>query len=197
MHPNPAFRADGDLLEAAAAIGLAHIFVGLPEPAVAHAPVTRHGDCLRFHLARSNRITRHLDGASVVASIQGVHGYISAGWYRPAPDGVPTWNYQAIEVEGRCTRLDADGLLAQLDALAARHEPQANPAAPWTRDKMDDAALAGLLRGIHGFEIAVTAIRGTAKLSQNRSAGDRAGVIAGLRASGADALAAAVVAAHA
>jgi len=199
MHPNPAFRdagsGDGGLLDAAAAIGLAHIFVGLPAPMVVHAPVTRHGDTLRFHVARSNRIAAHLDGAAVLASVQGDHGYISAGWYAPGPDQVPTWNYRAIEIEGRCTALDPPALIEQLDALAAAHEPRTNPAAPWTRAKMAPGPLAAMLRAIRGFEIAVTAVRATAKLSQNRTAADRAGVVAGLRAIGDHPLATAVTAA--
>ena len=197
MHPNPAFREGGDLLEAAVAIGFAHIFVGLPAPVVAHAPVTRHGDTLRFHVARANRITRHLDGAPVVLSLQSVEGYVSAGWYTPGPDQVPTWNYRTIEVEGRCTTLDEAGLLEQLDALADRHEARVNPATAWTRAKMDPARVADLLRGIRGFEVAVAAIRGTAKLGQNRTDADRNGAVAGLRANGFDALATAMAAFHA
>ena len=44
-----------------------------------------------------------------------------------------------------------------------------------------------MLRAIVGIEIAVDRLVGKWKLSQNRSAADRAGVVAGLQAGGADA----------
>ena len=44
-----------------------------------------------------------------------------------------------------------------------------------------------MLRAIVGIEIEVTRLQGKWKVSQNRSAGDRAGVVAGLDALGYDA----------
>jgi len=41
-----------------------------------------------------------------------------------------------------------------------------------------------MLRGIVGVEIPIVRLAGKAKLSQNRSAADIAGVVAGLRADG-------------
>lgn len=191
MHPNPAFRPDpATLLDAAAAIGFAHLFVATPAgPKVAHAPVTRHGDRLRFHLARANPLHPHLDGATLLASIAGPEGYISPNWYVRPGNQVPTWNYVAIEIEGIARALPEAGLLDQLDTLADRHEPRPGP---WTRAKTDPAAIAAMLRAIEGFEIEVTAIRGTTKLSQNKGTADRQGVVAGLRTRGEDALAAAM-----
>lgn len=193
MHPDPAFRPDqASLLEQAAAIGFAHLFVATPTgPMVAHAPLTPHGDRLRFHLARYNRLHPHLDGATVLASIGGQDGYISPNWYERPGNQVPTWNYVTIEVEGIARSLPEAALLDQLDTLADRHEPRP---APWTRAKTDPAAIATMLRAIEGFEIEVTAIRGTTKLSQNKNAADRAGVIAGLRDRGEYALADAMAA---
>lgn len=78
--------------------------------------------------------------------------------------------------------LDEAALIAQLDALAALHEPSVNPGAPWTRDKTDPAVFAKMLRAIRGFAVEITAIRGTTKLGQNKRPEDRTGVIVGLRA---------------
>lgn len=191
MHPNPKFRPDpATLLDQAAAIGFAHLFVTAPSgPMVAHAPVTRHGAHLRFHLARANPAHPHLNGARVLASIAGPDGYVSPNWYERPGNQVPTWNYVAVEVEGVARALPEVGLLEQLDALADRHEPRPGP---WTRAKTDPAVIAALLRAIEGFEIEVLDARGTTKLSQNKSAADRAGVVAGLRARGQSALAAAM-----
>ncbi len=191
MHPNPAFRPDqAVLLDQAAAIGFAHLFVATPAgPMVAHAPVTRHGDRLRFHLARANRLHPHLHGAAVLASLAGPEGYVSPNWYIRPGNQVPTWNYVAVEVEGVARGVPEADLLDHLDVLADTHEPRPDP---WTRAKTDPAAIAAMLRAIEGFELEVAAIRGTTKLSQNKSEADRAGVVAGLLAQGHGALASAM-----
>jgi transcriptional regulator len=196
MHPNPAFRAGDDaaVLQMAARIGFAHILLVTSEgPMAVHAPIVAAGDhAVRFHIARGNRAFRHLDGARLLLSIAGADGYISPNWYAdPAPQ-VPTWNYTAIELEGTARLIDEDGLIAQLDALASLHEPRVLPENPWTRDKMDDARFRQMLRAIAGFEVVVDTVRSTQKLSQNKSADDRARVIAGLARSGNAALAAAM-----
>ena len=194
MHPNPAFRPDhAILLERAAAIGFAHLFAGTPAgPMVAHVPVTRHGDELRLHLARANRLHPHLDGATVLASVAGPNGYITPSWYAHPHNQVPTWNYIAVEVEGVARALPENELLAQLDALADRHEPRPDP---WTRARTDPAVVAAMLHGIQGFAISVTAIRGTDKLHQHKGPEDRARVAAALRRQGNSALADAMAAA--
>ena len=46
-----------------------------------------------------------------------------------------------------------------------------------------DAYVTGQLRAIVGIELQITRVEGKAKLSQNRSADYRAGVVAGLSAS--------------
>jgi transcriptional regulator len=193
VHPNPAFRPQDDeaLLDWVDATGFAHLFAATPDgPMVAHAPIVRSGPrTFRFHLARGNRLVRHLAGARLLASVAGVEGYISPNWYAPSAKQVPTWNYVAAELEGPVRALDTDALVAQLDALAARHEPRVLPANPWTRAKMDDATFRQLLGAIIGFELEVEAIRGTVKLGQNKAPADIAGAIAGLEASGNVALA--------
>lgn len=193
MHPNPSFRADtADMLARAAAIGFAHIICSTPDGLmVAHAPLTLHGERVRFHVARANRIAPHLDGAALLLSVVGVHGYVSPNWYQAPGDQVPTWNYVAIEIEGHAAATDDAALVEQLDRLAETHEPRPGP---WTRDKTDADTFAKMLRAIRGYELTVTGVRGTTKLSQNKSAADRAGVIAGLQARGERALAQAMAA---
>jgi transcriptional regulator len=184
VHPNPAFRGDGDLLARVAEIGFATVFVAGDLPCMVHAPVTRHGERLRFHVARANRVSDRLDGTRVLANVTGPDSYISPNWYAAPLDQVPTWNYEAIEIEGSCTRLDEAALIEQLDVLALTHETLVNPRAPWSRSKMDPTLFTRMLGGICGFELAIDDLRSTCKLSQNKSAADRAGVIAGLRSAG-------------
>ncbi len=128
----------------------------------------------------------------MIASITGVEGYISPNWYADPGNQVPTWNYVAVELEGVVHPLDEDALIAQLDALAASHEPRVIPDSPWNRDKMDDARFRAMLRAIAGFELRIDAVRGTTKLSQNKPAADRDQVIDRLQASGNGSLATAM-----
>ncbi|MDB5689000.1 MAG: hypothetical protein JWL91_876 [Sphingomonas bacterium] len=198
MHPAPAFAwADEAAMRGfVAGHALAHLFVSGPGgAAVAHAPVLVTERGLQFHLPRRNRATPLIDGATVIASIAGPDAYISPGWYASA-DQVPTWNYVAVEAEGRATPLDQAALIAHLDALSAAHEARLAPRPAWTRAKMAEGRFEAMLAGIVGFDLDVAAWRGTRKLSQNRRADDVAGVVAGLEATGNGGMAALVAQAN-
>ena len=193
MHPDPAFRPkDADLAALLVReIGFAAIFAGTPDgPRVAHAPVVLGADdrTLQFHLSRGNGLTKHLDGATALAVVQGPDAYVSASWY-VAADQVPTWNYVAVEMEGVVRKLDRDALTSQLDTLSADHETRVGANPPWTRDKASPAIISKLTDAIVGFELTISAWRPTLKLSQNKSADERARVIEGLKAQGHGALA--------
>ena len=193
MHPNSAFRPrQDDLAELLVReIGFAAIFAATPDgPRVAHAPVVLSEDraTLQFHLARGNALTRHLDGATALAVVQGPEAYVSASWYADA-DQVPTWNYVAIEMEGVVRKLDDAALIAQLDTLSANHEARIGANPPWTRDKMNPALFSKMTGAIIGFELRITAWRPTIKLSQNKPADERGRVAKGLDATGHGALA--------
>ena len=198
MHPNRAFRFPDDAaaLAWAGQRGFAHIFAHTPEgPMVAHAPLTPAGERhFRFHVARGNRIARHLDGASVLLSLSDADGYISPSWYADpfSPTQVPTWNYIAVELTGTARLLDDGELTDQLDTLAALHEPRVSPDLPWTRAKTDPVYFRKLLAAIIGFEVTVDTVRSTAKLSQHKSEADTVGILAGLDRSGNAALAEAI-----
>jgi transcriptional regulator len=184
VHPNPKFRIDDEaaLRATVLEIGVVHLFAMTPAgPMVAHAPVTPTPEGhFRFHLARGNRITAHLDGASVVASAMGPNGYVSPDWYADSHNQVPTWNYVSVEIEGVCAELDRVALIDQIDALSALHEARLLPKQPWTMEKVEDGHRDRMLSALRCFELRVTAIRGNRKLSQNKTAADRAGVIAAL-----------------
>jgi transcriptional regulator len=193
MHPNSAFRPkQDDLAELLVReIGFAAIFAATPDgPRVAHAPVVlgEDRDTLQFHLARGNALTRHLDGATALAVVQGPDAYVSASWYADA-DQVPTWNYVAIEMEGRVRKLHDAELVAQLDTLSAQHEARVGANPPWTRAKMNAALFSKMTGAITGFELRIAAWRPTIKLSQNKSADERERVAKGVEASGHGALA--------
>ncbi len=122
--------------------------------------------------------------------VNGPDGYISPRWY---PDGgadqVPSWNYAAVELEGRVRRMDDDGLLGQVIALSDKHEARIAEGEPWTIDKLSDLRRIGLLKAIVGFELEVQGWRETLKLSQNKGAESAAALADGLEAEGAVAIA--------
>ena len=197
MHPDRAFAWDdrAGALAFVATHAFAHVFAATPEgPRVAHVPVLVAGDGLRFHLANRNALTPHLAGATALASVAGDGTYVSPNWYVDGAKQVPTWNYRAVEVEGVVRRLTDDELVALLDASTAEHEARAGE--NWTRAKMDPARFTAMTRAITGFELPATVVRATAKLSQNKSAADAAGVAAGLTAIGRSAAVAAILAAQ-
>ena len=193
MHPNPSFRTeDRALFEALITeTGFGTVFLTTPDgPRVAHVPLllTETGT-LRFHLALGNALTRHLDGAQALAVVNGPDGYISARWYAD-PDQVPTWNYIALEMQGLVRRMDRTELLALLGDVSAHHEARIADGTAWTMDKMARIKRDRMMDMIVGFELTVEAWRPTFKLSQNKSAEERARMIAGLKAAGSPAIAA-------
>lgn len=193
MHPNMAFRSeDRALFETLIEeIGFGMVFATTPDgPRVAHVPLLSTGDgAVQFHLARGNALTAHLNGMTALAVVNGPDGYVSARWYEDK-GRVPTWNYVAIELEGRVRRMDAEGLLSLLEGLSDRHEARIIEGDFWKIDKVPEDKLRGMLAAIVGFELEIQAWRPTLKLSQNVSAEDRERVIAGLEASGSTAVAA-------
>ncbi len=192
MHPNSSFRwEDRESLRAFAnEIGFGMVFSGTPDgPRVAHVPfVFLDEDRIGFHLARGNGLSKHLDSAQAVFVVNGPEAYISPDWYG-LDDQVPTWNYLALELEGHITKLDHDGLVAQVDALSAAQEARLLPKPVWTRDKMADGIFDKMLSAIIGFELRITAWRGTAKLGQNKPAEARSRVAEALDAQGRKAVA--------
>jgi transcriptional regulator len=150
-------------------------------PFVSHLPFLSDRDerVLHCHVARANPQWQQLAAsAGVLAIFTGPHGYVSPTWYEEP--GVPTWNYAVVHVHGEARAMDDTASTRRhVEALAAKFERRT--AAPWI-----PAYDARRLQGIVGIEISVTELTGKFKLSQNRSAADRAGVVAQLTASGAD-----------
>lgn len=192
MHPNAAFRwEDRDAMRAFVADQpFGQLFAATPDgPRVAHLPVVWHDeDHLRFHVARGNGITRHLGGATALFVVNGPDAYVSPDWYG-IDNQVPTWNYIAVELEGVVRKLSADELVAQLDSLSENQEARLAPKTPWTRDKMVAGYFDKLTSAITGFELRITAWRGTVKLGQNKDATVRCAVADALDAQGRRAMA--------
>jgi transcriptional regulator len=139
-----------------------------------------HGT-LRGHVARANPLWRHA-GAQALAVFTGPEAYISPGWYPSKQEHgkvVPTWNYTMVQARGTLRAVDdAQWLRDFVGRLTERHE--ATQAQPWSVDDAPADYVQHLLRAIVGIEIALTSLVGKWKVSQNRSAAERAGVARGL-----------------
>ena len=145
-----------------------------------------HG-VLRGHIARANPLWRQSGlEREALAIFQGPQVYISPSLY-PTKQGtgevVPTWDYAVVHAYGTLRFVqDVDWLMALLETLTDTHE-----STRWLPWKVADAPadyVRTMLGAIVGFEFSITRMTGKWKVSQNRNAADRRGVIDGLRAAG-------------
>ena len=144
----------------------------------------RHGT-LYGHLARANPQWKLPVIGDAMALFMGPDAYVSPSWYpskRQHGKAVPTWNYVAVHAYGPAEFFeDADRLLEVVMRLTNLHEqPRAER---WAVTDAPEAFIRAQLRGIIGLRLPIRQIEGKRKMSQNRSAEDRAGVAAGLAAS--------------
>ena len=142
--------------------------------------VGEHGS-LFGHVARANPQWR-MRGRSLVIA-RGPEGYISPSWYASKTEHgrvVPTWDYLTVHVHGvLVAHDDVEWLRVLVERLTQRHE--AGFPHPWSVADAPSKFVDGQLRAIVGVELVIERIEAKAKLSQNRSAADRDGVVAGLR----------------
>jgi transcriptional regulator len=142
---------------------------------------------LRGHVARANPLWQRA-GTIALAVFTGPEAYISPGWYASKKEHgkvVPTWNYTMVQARGVLRAVDdAPWLHALVNRLTDHHE--ATQATPWHVSDAPDDYVQQMLRAIVGIEIALTALVGKWKVSQNRSATDREGTARGLAAEHAD-----------
>jgi transcriptional regulator len=139
------------------------------------------------HVARPNPQARGaVAGVQALAIFQGPDAYVTPSWYatkRETGKVVPTWNYVAIHAYGQVEFFDAaDRLRAIVTRLTEREET--GRAEPWAVSDAPAGYVEGMLQGIVGFALPIARLEGKWKMSQNRPAADRAGVVAGLEADG-------------
>lgn len=157
-----------------------------PLPFLLDATVGERG-VLRVHLARANPQWRHLaQGAKMLVVFQGTDAYVTPSWYQTKKDHgkvVPTWNYVMVQVRGKVRIMDdPEWLHGQLSALTAEHEH--GRSAQWSINDAPADFIEMQKRAIVGIEIDIDEIAGKWKVSQNRPAADRVGVVTGFHEDG-------------
>lgn len=139
-------------------------------PWATHLPVFLEGKpegkfVLHGHLAKANPQWKNLDQAeNVLAVFQGPHAYISSSWY--THENVPTWNYIAIHVYGKARLIEGEELMHHLKSLVDQYET-GRPNRVHV-ENMTPSYLDGQIRALVGFELKITEVHASAKLSQNR-----------------------------
>lgn len=140
---------------------------------------------LRAHLARSNphwQLIAAQPDVPVLVVFQGPQAYVTPSWYQTKADTgkvVPTWNYVIVQVRGIATvHPEPEWILQQVSNMTNLHE--AGRHGPWAVSDAPDPYIAQQLRAIVGVEIAIAALDGKWKVSQNRPQADIAGVGAGM-----------------
>jgi len=152
-------------------------------PFVLDASGSRLG-VLKVHIARANPQWRELEARpEALVVFQGHDHYITPSWYATKQETgkvVPTWNYTMVQARGRAKIMDEAWLARQIEELTQTLEGPRDQ--PWAVGDAPADFIAMQRRAIVGIEIEILDIRGKWKVSQNRPAADRAGVIAGLEA---------------
>lgn len=203
----PSQRADEqacrDLLER---VGVGLWLTCAPEgaPSATLLPTMWDGGRLIAHASSHNRQFTGIDGeVACRVVVQGSDAYVSPRWY-PSVQGavhggtakgraegraVGTWDYEQAQIAGVLrTFTDRDRLRDDVTRLAHANDDQriaqGCPAdahrGPWRTDELPGDYFEAMLLGIVGLELEITDIVGRFKLAQNRTEGDREGIVAGL-----------------
>lgn len=146
-----------------------------------------HG-ALLGHVARNNEQWKCPAIGEALVIAHGVNGYVSPSYYATKAEHgrvVPTWNYLTLHVYGTLVvHDDPEWVRSLVERLTEKHE--AGREHPWAVSDAPADYIAGQLRAIVGIELQIKRVEAKAKFSQNRSAADVDGVVAGLAHDGFD-----------
>jgi transcriptional regulator len=138
---------------------------------------------LRGHISRANPQWRDFTpSVDALAIFAGHQHYITPTWYPGTKEHgkeVPTWNYVVVHAYGPLRVINDDQwLLKNVEKLTNIHE--AGSPVPWKVSDAPEDFIQSQLKGIVGLELSIQRLEGKWKVSQNRTAREREGVIEGL-----------------
>jgi transcriptional regulator len=138
---------------------------------------------LRGHVAKANPVWRNFSPTiEPLIIFQGPQAYISPSWYpskKITGEVVPTYNYLIVHGSGAMRIIhDREWLRGLVTRLTDRFEAGRN--ARWQVTDAPTPFIDKQLAAIVGIEIALSKLTGKWKVSQNRPAEDRSGVVQGL-----------------
>src|SRR5215470_19641836 len=128
------------------------------------------------HLAKANPHWQLRPIGEALAIFTGPDANVTLSWYATKQETgkvVPTWNYVAVHAYGPVEFFEeAHRLLDVVTRLTDLYErPRANP---WAVTDAPEQFIRAKLRGIVGLRMPIARLDGKRKMSQNRSAEDRA-----------------------
>lgn len=140
--------------------------------------------CLYGHITKTNLLNSitTLDAPWLIIFQDAGH-YISPNWYPSKAvthKEVPTWNYRSVHIRGQVSLLTApEALIEILSKLTVDFE--ASQPIPWSLSDAPAPYIQALCRAIVGIRLDIDDYQAQFKLSQNKTAENRAGVVAGLK----------------
>lgn len=148
------------------------------------------------HIARANphlALLARRPASPALVIFQGPSGFISGGFYADE-HAIPTWDHVTVHVHGMPRVLAPKYTLDVLEETVAHFEARAGSSWRLDRRRSDLPAMAAQ---VAAFEISVSRIEATLKLSQNIPSEERKRVVTALRSRGDHVLADAIQAANA
>lgn len=147
-------------------------------PWATHIPLMLSHDAdgkaiLSGHVSKANGQWKSIEGQEILAIFSGPHAYISSSWYDH--ENVSTWNYTAVHAYGRARLVTGEELAQALSKLTDHYEQQSEK--PVSVAGMSPGYFESQVRGLVGFEIAVTEFQAVRKLSQNRDDANHAQIV--------------------
>jgi transcriptional regulator len=136
------------------------------------------------HISAQNPQRSTFDGKqTAVIVFRGPQGYISPTWYAQT-EATPTWNFSVVHASGRPTAVTGKEQTRELlSRLIAKFE-RAVGSSGYDLSKLPDDYVSRMMAGIAPFRMPIEALEGKFKLGQERSEGDRRGVLAHLQQGG-------------
>ena len=134
-----------------------------------HLPLMLSADQTKLegHVSKGNKTWKHFEGdAEVMVVFQGPHTYVSSSWYNH--ENVPTWNYLAAHVYGTIKIIEGEDVVASLTKLTNKYEQHSEH--PVRVEDMSAEYMRQHLQALVCFDISITRIEASFKLSQNRDA---------------------------
>jgi transcriptional regulator len=157
---------------------------GQGKPVATHLPFVaeQRGDELYLisHLAKANPQGELLTNNELLVVFSEPHAYISPTHYEKEQN-VPTWNYIAVHAYGEAQLItdEAEGM-GLLEKMILTYEK--SYLAQWKG--LSDDYKKKMFKGITAFEIKITDLQATSKLSQNKTDLERKNIINTLEKSG-------------
>lgn len=106
-----------------------------------------------------------LNSKEMLLLFTGPHCYVSAGWYTKRGQA-STWNYMSVQARGNVRWCSNQETRQHLNDLTHKYEDGQQQ--PELLEDMPEDYVAANLNAIAGFEVTVTKLDATFKLSQNR-----------------------------